>query len=138
VGDEEERLLEAGDVDEAVDLMVRTWVGPDAGDDARELVRVMQRHAFDVQLAAEAADPEPEPRRIDVDPTAISVPVTLVSGGHDVDHFQAIADHLAGQIPGAERVHLDWAGHLPSLERPDTVLALLLDVLRDDPTVHAP
>jgi 3-oxoadipate enol-lactonase len=138
VGDEEERLLEAGDVDAAVELMVRTWLGPYAGDDARELVRVMQRHAYEVQLAAEAADPGPVPRRTDVDPTAITVPTTLVSGGHDVDHFQAIADHLAEQIPGAERVHLDWAGHLPSLERPDTVLALLLDVLRDDPTVHAP
>ena len=138
VGDEEERLLEAGDVDGAVELMVRTWLGPDAGDDARELLRVMQRNAYDVQLAAEEADPGPEPRLVEVDPTAIAVPTTLVSGGHDIDHFRAIADHLAGQIPGAERVHLDWAGHLPSLERPDAVLALLLDVLRDDPTVHAP
>jgi 3-oxoadipate enol-lactonase len=138
VGEEEERLLEAGDVDGAVELMVRTWLGPDAGEDARELLRVMQRHAYDVQLAAEATDPPPEHRHTDVDPTTITVPTTLVSGGHDVDHFQAITQHLAGQIPGAERVHLGWAGHLPSLERPDTVLALLLDVLRDDPTVHAP
>jgi 3-oxoadipate enol-lactonase len=138
VGEEEERLLEAGDVEGAVELMVRTWLGPDAGDDARELLRVMQRNAYDVQLAAEEASPAPEPRRDEVDPTTITVPTTLVSGGHDIDHFRAIADHLAGQIPGAERVHLDWAGHLPSLERPDAVLALLLDVLRDDPTVHAP
>ena len=35
-------------------------------------------------------------------------------------------------------VELDWAGHLPSLERPDAVLAMLLDVLRDDPDVHRP
>ena len=35
-------------------------------------------------------------------------------------------------------MELDWAGHLPSLERPDAVLALLLDVRSDDPVVHAP
>ena len=45
---------------------------------------------------------------------------------------------LAEQIPAAELVELPWAGHLPSLERPDAILALLLDVLRDDPEVHAP
>ncbi len=37
-----------------------------------------------------------------------------------------------------EHVVLGWAGHLPALERPDAVRALLLDVLRDDPGVHAP
>ena len=62
----------------------------------------------------------------------------MVSGAHDLDHFGEIAEVLAEQIPGAESVVLDWAGHLPALERPDAVQALLLDVLRDDPTVHAP
>ena len=138
LGEEEERLLEAGDVEGAVELNVRTWLGPDAGDEARDLVRVMQRNAFEVQLAAERADPGPAPRWVEVDPALVTVHTTVVSGGHDLDHFQAVADRLAGQIPGAERVHLDWAGHLPSLEHPDAVLALLLDVLRDDPAVHAP
>jgi pimeloyl-ACP methyl ester carboxylesterase len=137
-GEEEDRLLEAGDVDGAVEHNVRTWLGPDAGDEARELVRVMQRNAFEVQLAADRADPGPVPRRVEVDPAGFTVPTTVVSGGHDLDHFPAVADHLAAQIPGADRVHLDWAGHLPSLERPDAVLALLLDVLREDPAVHAP
>jgi 3-oxoadipate enol-lactonase len=138
VGQEEERLLEAGDVDGAVQLMVRTWLGPDADDAARELLVTMQRHAYEVQLAADQADPGPAPRRVEVDPGTIAVPTTVVSGGRDLDHFQAVAEHLVGRIPGAEHVHLDWAGHLPPLERPDTVLALLLDVLRDDPAVHAP
>jgi pimeloyl-ACP methyl ester carboxylesterase len=61
-----------------------------------------------------------------------------VTGGHDFASFSAIGDHLAATIPGAERLHLDWAGHLPSMERPDAVLALLLDTLRDDPDVHRP
>ena len=136
--DEEERRLEAGDIDGAVELTVDTWVGPDAGPEVRELVATMQRRAYEVQLAADAQDPPPSVRRIDVDPTTLAVDTIVVAGGHDLGHFRAIAAHLGEQIPGAELVELDWAGHLPSLERPDAVLALLLDVLRDDPTVHAP
>jgi pimeloyl-ACP methyl ester carboxylesterase len=137
-GAEEGRLLEAGDVDGAVALNVQTWVGPEAPESARAAVAEMQRHAFEVQLAADASDHPPRPQVVEVDPAAIAVPTVVVSGGHDLDHFQAIAAHLAREIPGAESVELPWAGHLPSLERPDAVQALLLDVLRDDPTVHAP
>jgi pimeloyl-ACP methyl ester carboxylesterase len=49
-----------------------------------------------------------------------------------------VAEVLTEQIDGAELVRLPWAAHLPSLERPDAVITLLLDVLRHDPTVHAP
>lgn len=137
-GDEEARLLEAGDLAGAAALTVDTWVGPEAGPEVRELVATMQRRAYEVQLAADEQDPPPSARRIEVDPTALAVDTLVVSGAHDLDHFRAIAAHLGRQIPGAEWVELDWAGHLPSMERPDAVLTLLLDVLRDDPTVHAP
>jgi pimeloyl-ACP methyl ester carboxylesterase len=136
--EEEDRLLEAGDLDGAVALNVRTWLGPHADEETRERVARMQRQAFEIQLAADAVAPGPQPRRVDVDPSAIAVPTVVVSGALDLDHFRAVADHLAAQIPGAESVRLSWAGHLPSLERPDAVLALLLDVLRNDPSVHAP
>ncbi len=98
----------------------------------------MQRRAYDLQLEAERNDPLPERERVEVDPSAIAVPTTVVVGGHDQPHFQQVARTLAAEIPGADLVELDWAGHLPSLERPDRILALLLDVLRDDPDVHAP
>jgi len=137
-GDQEDRLLEAADVDGAVELNVSTFLGPEGSAEARALLTLMQRHAFEVQLAADQADPGPEPRRVEVDPTAIAVPTVVVSGAHDLDHFREVAALLGEQIPGAETVELGWAGHLPALERPDAVLALLLDVLRDDPTVHAP
>jgi pimeloyl-ACP methyl ester carboxylesterase len=137
-GEEEDRLLEAGDVDGAVALNVATWLGPDATDSARAALTVMQKHAFEVQLAADASDNPPQPRALEVDLAGIAVPTVVVSGGHDLDQFQAIAARLAREIPGAELVELPWAGHLPSMERPDAVQSLLLDVLRDDPTVHAP
>ena len=137
-GAEEDRLLEAGDVDGAVTLNVDTFLGPAGDGAARDLLRLMQRHAFDVQIAADTEDPGPEPRRVEVDPAGIAVPTVVVSGAHDLDHFREVAELLGEQVPGAETVELDWAGHLPALERPDAVIALLLDVLRDDPTVHAP
>ncbi|MFI2102384.1 alpha/beta fold hydrolase [Isoptericola sp. NPDC019693] len=140
---EEARLLAAGDVEGAVRLNVTTWLGPDADDAAREALATMQRRAFEVQLAADAAasaagSPEPGPDGVAVDLAGIRVPTFVVEGGHDMDALQACARHVAHEVPGAELSALGWAGHLPVLERPDAVLALLLDVLRDDPTVHAP
>ncbi|WP_433794353.1 alpha/beta fold hydrolase [Actinoplanes sp. CA-252034] len=123
----EEALLEAGDVAGAVDLNVDLWVGPEADDATRERVRVMQRHAFDVQLAAE--DVAYEPVRTEPDLSAITAPTLLVTGAHDLPDFREIAVHLAGVLPKARHVELDWAGHLPSLERPDEVNALLLEFL---------
>ncbi len=52
-GEKEDRLLEAGDVDAAVQLNVDTWLGPEADDATRELLREMQRRAFDIQLPAD-------------------------------------------------------------------------------------
>jgi len=123
----EDALLEAGDVAGATELNVATWLGPDADDDARELVRTMQRHAFDVQLGAgediqQGAGPA-------IDLGAVTARTLVVSGGQDLDHFRAVANHLAGHIAGARHTQLGWAGHLPNLERPDEVTALLTGFL---------
>ncbi|WP_329621594.1 alpha/beta hydrolase [Streptomyces sp. NBC_01255] len=124
-GGREDALLEAGDLDAAVELNVDTWLGPEADETARALVREMQRRAFDVQLAAPA-----EFRPVDLEVTReelarIEVPALVASGAHDVPDFRAVADDLAGLLPAARRVDLDWAGHLPALERPDETARLL-------------
>jgi len=122
----EEALFADGDVAGATELNVDLWVGPAADQAARELVCRMQRHAFDVQLAAE----EFPPLRTEPDLGAITARTLLVSGAHDVIDFGEIAVELAKRIAGARHVELDWAGHLPSLERPGAVNPLLLDFLR--------
>jgi len=126
----EERLIEDGDVAGAVELNVRTWLGPEADEATRDSVRRMQRHAFDVQLAAEAEGAQPTLERPDVDPAEIRAPTLVVTGGKDMDHFQAVAAHLAATIPDSRQVRLDWAGHLPSLERPEPVTSLIADFCR--------
>jgi 3-oxoadipate enol-lactonase len=125
----EERLLNRGEVEAAVDLNVATWLGPEASTDVRALVQEMQRHAFDVQLAAESHAPGPEEIPVDVDPGQVSAPTHIVSGGLDLDHFQNVARHLARTIPTAHLTWLEWAAHLPSLERPDAINDLLAGFL---------
>jgi len=123
----EDALHSEGDVAGATELNVDLWVGPAADQAAREQVRRMQRHAFDVQLAAAEEFP---PLRTEPDLAAITARTLLVSGAHDVIDFRETAVELADRISGARHVELDWAGHLPSLERPDAVNPLLLDFLR--------
>jgi len=128
-GAREDALLEVGDVAGATDLNVETWVGPAADQETRDKVRRMQRRAFDVQLAAAEEFP---PIRTQPDLSSITARTLLVSGRHDVIDFRETAVALAHRIPGARQIELDWAGHLPSLERPAVVNPLLLDFLRGD------
>lgn len=123
----EEELLEQGDVPGAVELNVRTFLGPEASAETRDLVREMQRNAFEVQLAAGDDVPrEPGPA---IDLTRATMPAHVVSGGRDLDYFALAADSLAQRLPDVHRTVLPWAGHLPNLERPNEVNTLLLNAL---------
>lgn len=119
---QELELLDAGDVDGAVELAVSTWLGPDADAGARDLVRTMQHRAYDLQLAAEEVDGIDHP----ADLGAVTAPTLAVSGEHDLVDFAQIADEVARQVTGATRLTLTWAGHLPSLERPEETGELLV------------
>ncbi len=121
----EAELLEAGDLDAAVSLNVSTLLGPAADAGARQLVARMQRHSFEVQLAA----PDIEPVTVEYDITAITARTLVVSGAHDLPYFIEVAKSLAADIPAARHVHLDWAGHLPSIEGPAMLNPILLEFL---------
>lgn len=123
--EQEEALLEADDRDGYVELNIATWLGPEADEDTRALVRVMHRQSLDMQLAAESDGAEINAEQVDVDPALITARTTLASGGHDLELFRQIADHLAATMPNAARVHLPWAGHLPNLERPAEITELI-------------
>ncbi|MER5713215.1 MULTISPECIES: alpha/beta fold hydrolase [unclassified Streptomyces] len=130
-GGREDALLEAGHVDAAVELNVDTWLGPEADAAARALVREMQRRAFDLQLAApdDFSPVDPEVTRDDL--ARFEAPALVAIGAHDLPDFRAVADDLAALLPGARRLDLDWAGHLPALERPDETARLLTAFLAE-------
>jgi 3-oxoadipate enol-lactonase len=123
----EEALLEAGDLDGAAELNATNWLGPESTAETHAFVRDMQRHIFDVQ-AGLAEEPPQLVHEFDL--ARITARTLLVTGAHDLPEFRTVADHLAGVIPGATRLELPWAGHLPSLERPDLLNPILLDFLR--------
>ncbi len=125
--EQEEALVDAGDLDGAVELNVRTWLGPDADEEARELVRAMQRHAYDVQLAAEE---EFDQLEAEFELSAVAARTLIVTGKYDMGYFNDVAQDLADRLTDARLVHLPWGGHLPSLERPKEISALLVDFLR--------
>ena len=125
-GAREEALLEAGDIDGAVELNVAQWLGPEANDQTHAAVRRMQRHVFDVQLGIASEPPQIQhPYAL----TEITARTLLVTGAHDVPDFRRIADDLAKTLPDASRLDLPWAGHLPSMERPDLLNPVMLEFL---------
>jgi pimeloyl-ACP methyl ester carboxylesterase len=58
---------------------------------------------------------------------SITAPTLVVVGEYDVPDMLAIADILAGRVPGARKVLLDGLGHLPSLEDPGRFNRLVLE-----------
>jgi len=64
----------------------------------------------------------------------IAAPALVVVGADDVADFRAIATRLADELPGAGPVvTIPRAAHLPALERPDAVAAVVLPFLADHP-----
>jgi 3-oxoadipate enol-lactonase len=123
----EEELIEQGDLDGATDLNLATWLGPEADGAARDLVRRMQRHNFEVQAdATEQADAIEHQH----DLSAIAVPVLAAWGAKDLPDFRCNAERLARDLPNATAVELPWAGHLPSVERPQEINDLLAGYFR--------
>jgi 3-oxoadipate enol-lactonase len=101
-GEEEERLLEAGELDAAAELNIRFWNVPEA------------LHG-QVRGSLEYDVPEIE----SVDLAAAAMPVLVVVGEHDKPDFRAIAERLAREIANAEFAVIADAGHLPAVERPE-------------------
>lgn len=127
-GEREDALIEAGDIAGATELNVATWLGPEADEATREHVSRMQRHAFEVQLAAVEEFPSLKP---EFDLSAVTAPTLLVSGAHDLPDFRQIAAHLSDRLSTTRHLELAWAGHLPSLERPDAVNPVLVGFLSE-------
>jgi len=135
-GQREDELLDAGDLDGAVELNLRMWVdgprrGPDAVDAAvRAKVGEMQRRAFEVQLAAFSGEDQPGPQAR-LDPPAIErledvcVPTLVIVGDADVGDVVERADILEQRIPGARKVVLHDVAHMVNLERPPEFQALV-------------
>jgi len=127
---EEEVAFEAGDLNGAAEVSVRTWVdGPrrtadDVNPEVRGRVAEMQRRAYELQ----AEEPDEEllvedlPERIG----EIQAPTLVLVGEEDVPDIHAIAQRLASEIPGARLETIPGAAHVPNMERPREFKELVL------------
>jgi pimeloyl-ACP methyl ester carboxylesterase len=116
----ENSAIEAGRVEDAVQLNVEHFVGS-ASSEVKALVAEMQERAFRLQLELEPEGPGPEPQL-----SAITMPATVVMGENDVPDFIAIAHRLAEELPDATLECVPRTNHLPALERPEAVAALIV------------
>jgi 3-oxoadipate enol-lactonase len=136
--EEEEAALEAGDLDEAVEVNLRTWVdGPrrspeEVDPSVRKRVGEMQRRAFELQLPV-GKDAEEELLVPDLADRVgeIRAPTLVVVGDEDVPDMHAIADRLVREISGARRATIADTAHVPSLERPREFDELVLPFLTE-------
>ena len=111
---EEERLIDAGDLDAATEHNLRFWC-PDIADRVRPMARASLEYE---------AEELPNP-----DLAAIRAPALVIVGEHDKPDFRAIAERLARELPNARLEVIEGAGHLPPLERPEETAALVRDFL---------
>jgi pimeloyl-ACP methyl ester carboxylesterase len=119
---EEEALVEAGRLDDAAELMVRSWlVGPrrepgDVAPELRERVHQMARRSFELQRGVDASL-----RRVELDLAAIAAPVLVVRGALDWPDVERASRRFLAELPDARDVVVEGAAHLPALERPAEV-----------------
>jgi pimeloyl-ACP methyl ester carboxylesterase len=132
----EVEALDRGDLETAADINVRAWVdGPGRSPEAvpsevRELVRTMQREAFELP----DWDPEVAPEHELAPPASARVaelicPVLVVVGEADDPAIVALAERIAGEAPRSRLVVWPDAGHMLSLERPEAFAELVEDFL---------
>jgi len=127
-----------GDLEAAAEESLRLWVdgprrSPETVDPTmRAAVRemILRSYALDQDATGEGAEEEgtldpPVNERL----SEIACPTLVVVGDEDVDDMRGIAAHVAGSIDGARLATVANAAHLPSLEKPDEVNALLLEFL---------
>jgi pimeloyl-ACP methyl ester carboxylesterase len=134
----EEAALEAGDLDEAVEVNLRMGVdGPrrrpeDVDPAVRERVGVMQRRALELQVpVGDDADEELLVPDLVERLGELNVPTLVVVGDEDRPDMQAIAERLAREIPGARSATIAGTAHVPSMERPREFDELVLPFLRE-------
>lgn len=62
----------------------------------------------------------------------VTAPTLVINGRADLSYIQEVSDLLSDGIPHARRVDMDDTGHLPPLERPAEVTALVRSFLTRD------
>ncbi len=135
VFNEAEAAAAARDFERANELEMRIWV--DGSNRAPEQVRpgVRERVAEMNMASLRRTDEQEQAQQQRLDPPAagrlgeIAAPTLVIVGDRDVPDIQRIADVLEQGIPGARKVVMTNAAHVPNMEWPDEFNRIVLDFL---------
>lgn len=128
--EEEERLLEAGDLNGATKLNVRTWVdGPyrareQVNQDVRARIAEMQIQAFQAAIPEKAEVIKPG-YTATMELEKVRVPTLIVLGELDLPAVVEHGNYLAQGIPGARLEIIPGTAHVPTMEKPEVFNGLL-------------
>jgi pimeloyl-ACP methyl ester carboxylesterase len=136
--EEEEALLERGDLAGAAELNVNTWVvglrrTPDQVDPiVRQRIYDMQYHAFTVPIPDEAEKLSLEPPAI-TRLSEIQIPTLLIIGEYDIPDKHELIKQLAVEIPQAQQFVIPDAAHIVNMEQPAEFNRIVLEFLKNCP-----
>jgi 3-oxoadipate enol-lactonase len=128
VQSQEGELFDAGRLDDAAELMARSWlVGPEREPDQVDAelydrVRRMNLRAYELQAGDGSTL-----RRLEIEPERIAAPTLVVRGALDWPDVAVAAQRFVDELPNAREAVVDGCAHLPAMERPDEVARLILD-----------
>lgn len=128
---EEERLYEAGKIEEAAELNYNTWILGDRHPDAvdatiKDLVLDMQMEALN-KPESDASVEEIEPQDAIKNFEYLNMPILIINGTHDVQDFLKIGDLIYTEAPSAERIKISDTAHLANLEKPEYFMKIVSD-----------
>ncbi len=131
---EEDALVEKGDLQGATELNVRFWVdglqrAPEqVNPTVRQRVYEMQYHAFTIPMPENADEQQVAPPAI-TRLAEIRVPTLIIVGDLDLPEKLDLSKQLASSISGAQLEVIAGVAHMVSMEQPqkfsDTVLNFL-------------
>ena len=93
----------------------------------KEAIHAMARKDSEAYLASWQATWSPDYRTM---LSQIKNPVFVVSGSLDTITPTKLSEELAGNIPGAEHINIEGAGHISNIDKPDEYNQILLDFIR--------
>ena len=132
--EEEDALVEGGDLPGATELNLRFWVdGPQRSPaqvnaQVRQRVYEMQYHAFNVPMPEDTEEQELQPPAL-ARLAEVQMPTLVIIGDLDLPEKQALSEQLASSIPAARKVVIAGAAHMVSMERPEEFNRAVLDFL---------
>jgi len=124
---ETEAAVQRGDLAAAMELDLELWCHLRSGDDDQQ--RRIARENQNAPLAEELADVFEQHAigRLG----EIRVPTLVLVGDRDVPEMLRLADVLASGIPGARKVVLEEADHIPNVRNPDRFNELVIGFLEE-------